>query len=57
MAGIHSGGAVNVNGINALADIVSCKFMNASNRGAISDAVRCINYLTNQSAHWVQSHG
>ena len=42
---------IGVTGINQAANIIACRFMDATGNGWVSDAIQCINYCISKDAH------
>ena len=46
---------IGVSGVNQAVSIISCKFMDATGNGWVSDAIQCIDYCISKDAHILQN--
>ena len=44
-----------VTGINQVAEVMSCRFMDATGNGWVSDAIRCMDYCFSFNTHIIQA--
>ena len=51
VVGAVGNNGVGVTGVNQAISIISCKFMDATGNGWVSDAIQCIDYCISKDAH------
>lgn len=44
-----------VTGVNQIANVMSCRFMDATGNGWVSDAIRCMDYCLSFNSHVIQA--
>ena len=55
VVGAVGNNAIGVTGVNQAVSIISCKFMDATGNGWVSDAIQCIDYCISKDAHILQN--
>lgn len=55
VVGAAGNNALGVTGINQIANVASCRFMDATGNGWVSDAIRCMDYCMSFNAHIIQA--
>lgn len=55
VVGAVGNNAIGVSGVNQAVSIISCKFMDATGNGWVSDAIQCIDYCISKDAHILQN--
>lgn len=55
VVGAVGNNAIGVSGVNQAVSIISCKFMDATGNGWVSDAIQCIDYCISKDTHILQN--
>lgn len=55
VVGAVGNNGLGVTGVNQVASIVTCRFMDATGNGWVSDAIRCMDYCMSFDSHVLQN--
>ncbi len=55
VVGAVGNNALGVTGVNQIADVMACRFMDATGNGWVSDAIRCMDYCLSFNSHIIQA--